>query len=157
MTKTIFLDIDGVLNGHEWCHIPDQYAPRVNPGPAQCFNSLINQTQANVVISSSWRHWVLKGYMTVEGFERMLKSHSVICHVIGTTCDNHKDEPPAPPHTEHPVNRAKQIKAYVNKNNLEKWIAIDDLPLFDNSRQIRTNPALGLQPYEVTRAVELLA
>lgn len=49
--KIIFLDIDGVLNGHEWIHIPT--APRINQEPLQVLNYIIAQTGAQIVIASS--------------------------------------------------------------------------------------------------------
>lgn len=67
MTKIIFLDIDGVLN-HEAFYkdrhekikrgeeLPSHPLDEIDPKCVQNLNRLCDETGANVVISSSWRH-----------------------------------------------------------------------------------------------------
>lgn len=74
--KIIFLDFDGVLNSHAymtdraknggWDRVPDgeQYQPKnpahwtgmVDPQAVKRLNTLLKETGAKIVISSSWRH-----------------------------------------------------------------------------------------------------
>ena len=59
----LFLDIDGVLNGHEqdahgYC--------RIQAGPVVHLNRILAETEARLVIASSWRYLVHSGAMTLE-------------------------------------------------------------------------------------------
>lgn len=70
----IFLDIDGVLNGHN---------PHTN-GYCGCdadnvrvLNGILNQTGAKIVVASAWRYFVLRGEMTVQGFGGMMCTHGL--------------------------------------------------------------------------------
>jgi hypothetical protein len=88
----LFLDIDGVLNGHEqdaWGY------NRIQPGPVVHLNRILAETEARLVISSAWRYLVHSGAMTLEGFSYMLITHGIACHgrLAGITC---RDEEAAP-------------------------------------------------------------
>jgi hypothetical protein len=74
--KVIFLDMDGVLNSHafmtsraktkEWDAVPgggpfkrtepSHWTPMIDPAAVRRFNTLLKETAAKIVISSSWRH-----------------------------------------------------------------------------------------------------
>lgn len=92
--KIIFLDIDGVLN-HEAFYVKRHaeqqtiiYVPKDYPLSEFCpdaienLNSLIEQTGAKVVISSTWRHG-----KTVEQLQEILKKVGFKGEVIGKTPD----------------------------------------------------------------------
>lgn len=73
--RIIFLDIDGVLNGHErfgngYCGIRRENVDNLN---------LILEAvpAARLVISSSWRYMIQPKSMTLEGFTNLLLSHGV--------------------------------------------------------------------------------
>ena len=70
----LFLDIDGVLNGHEQ---DAQGYNRIQPGPVVHLNRILAETEARLVISSSWRYLVHSGAMTLEGFSYMLITHGI--------------------------------------------------------------------------------
>lgn len=65
--KVIFLDIDGVMNSKtwytkmraknwEWYHMAGKYlAYSINPRAVVLLNSIVEQTGAKIVLSSSWR------------------------------------------------------------------------------------------------------
>lgn len=80
--KVLFLDIDGVLNNHAWLMTeparmieippddrgrPVYYAGRFNPDLVSELNRVIDETGANIVISSSWR--IMGGEMLTNVFE----------------------------------------------------------------------------------------
>lgn len=73
--KVLFLDIDGVLNGHEWddeaksCNIRRECVRRLN--------RVVRETGCKVVLSSAWRYIVLGGDMTLRGFGYMLRTHGL--------------------------------------------------------------------------------
>ena len=87
-SRIIFLDIDGVLNSHEWFEKREKIelteenymAQDIDPAALQRFQTLLADTGASVVLSSSWR----KLPERVE----YLKKH--VCDIIAITpeCDS---------------------------------------------------------------------
>lgn len=142
--RFIFLDIDGVLNGHEWCHLGHRDVPSINPDCVRVFNVLIEKTGAQVIIHSTWRNKILEGHVTCKGFGWMLQSHGAICEVAGVVRGAY----------EGAAERSIAIEQHASTHEITNWIAIDDLPLAV-SRQIRTDPSKGLRPYHVKKAEEL--
>ncbi len=70
----IFLDIDGVLNKH------DAYANGycgIDPICMSILNNIIHATNAKIVVSSAWRYFVLRGEMSLVGFQGMMCSHGL--------------------------------------------------------------------------------
>ncbi len=83
----IFLDIDGVLNGHgvnlhsECCGI--------SPSCVGHLNRILKETGARYVVSSAWRYLVLGGSMTCRGMEYLLRTHGVMKdRMVGVTCSD---------------------------------------------------------------------
>ena len=139
--KVIFLDIDGVLNGHEWCH---RGGLRINQMPARVLNAIVQENECSVVVSSTWARHIEKGDCTATGFSWMLRTHGIECKVVdginGMIID--------------PKIRTDNILKWVEENKPDKWIAIDDLPL-QLPYFIRPNPAIGLTPVDVKNANQL--
>lgn len=140
--KVIFLDIDGVLNT-----FGQQYGyPMVDPELAKRFNRIVADTDARVVISSSWRGVMLNGHMDRHGFEQMLRSHNVHCTVIGCTGDGE--------------GRGWQIRGWLSGkyDKIESWLVLDDCPdkLMLTMPLVQTNGSVGLSDEDVKRAVEIL-
>lgn len=139
MTNVLFLDIDGVLNGHEWCHMKS--GPRIIPRCAMIFDAALARAQIDgIVIVSTWRGWINRGLMTPDGFAKMLLSHGITANV--TDC--------LPPGDVE--NRAEQITDYVNLHEIYKWAVLDDL-LLGVPHQIRTNPTIGIEPRHISELV----
>jgi hypothetical protein len=81
--KILFLDIDGVLNGHEW----DDEAKSCNIR-RECvkhLNRVVRETRCHLVLSSAWRYIVHGGDMTLRGFGYMLRTHGLIAEWVGST------------------------------------------------------------------------
>lgn len=114
MIKLIFLDIDGVLNQHEY---------NINTGcctidkdKAALITNLAIDTNSNIVISSAWRYMVYGGAMTMIGFNYLLNTHGLPkIHGI-TRQDLSQNEP-----------RGFQITDYLKNFNPSKYIIFDDL------------------------------
>ena len=114
--KTIFLDIDGVLNNHTplnngYCGIDRERAI--------LFNGLLYDSE--LVISSAWRYLVLNKYMTILGFENLLLTHGLKCHNKVkniTRQDRYIGEP-----------REEQIKDYIILHKIKDYVVLDDLDL----------------------------
>ena len=83
-TPILFLDIDGVLNGHGYN--PESLSCSIDTRCVACLNHILKQTDAMIVISSAWRYMILGGAMTLTGFDYMLRTHGVIAsRVAGHT------------------------------------------------------------------------
>jgi hypothetical protein len=145
MHRIIFLDIDGVLNGHEWCRKHPVPCLRINPKPAEFLNQLLELSKAKVVISSAWSSWIVRGFMTTDGFRRLLLTHGIDANVV-----DYLDVTP------EPADRAAKIQNWIEKKKPDKYLVIDDLPV-EGHPIIRPNPATGLQEQDIVQAVKMLA
>jgi hypothetical protein len=98
MAQTVFLDIDGVLNGYktfeEWDEElsnpksevrDDFYGSLLDDKCVRIFNKIIQATNAHIVISSTWRYHIISGRMTLEEFTTMLRGRGVEGTICGHT------------------------------------------------------------------------
>lgn len=146
----IFLDIDGVLNGHYW--EPDR-ALIDNPCVKR-FNSILNRTGASVVLSSAWRYQILHGATTLLGFRYLLVSHGVNINIniVDHTLSDEEI-------TAEMGGRTAQILSWVEKNNHKApWVVLDDLPLGEDLKDyhVRTDSSKGLTDDDVEKAVAVI-
>lgn len=80
----IFLDVDGVLNAHEFD--PETNSNRIDRDKVVHLNTILRATGAEIVLSSAWRYIIHRGEMTLEGMRWLLASHGVIAsRLIGLT------------------------------------------------------------------------
>lgn len=143
--KVLFLDLDGVLNDHK---------PQSNgfcgftPECVDNLNIILNELpDLQIVISSSWRY-MIPSSMTLQGFEYMLLVSGISCkgRVVGSTIRD-----------ESIPERADQIKHWLDNNNVEKHLALDDLNWDFPSRKIvslQTNSHVGLTKEEAKSIIE---
>jgi hypothetical protein len=147
----LFLDIDGVLNGHE----QDAYGYcRIQPGPVVHLNRILAETEARLVISSAWRYLVHSGAMTLDGFTYMLITHGIVCHdrLAGVTC---RDEEAGP--------RGAQITRWLDQHprRIEgpAYVVIDDedAGMTDAGHPlVRTDGRVGLTHRDADAAIAIL-
>lgn len=75
----LFLDIDGVLNGHEFSE--EAQSCTLKPACVEAFNRLLREGEKiegfGIVVSSAWRYMVFRESMTWVGFGHMLQTHGV--------------------------------------------------------------------------------
>ncbi len=150
--KLIFLDIDGVLNGHNFCH--EAKSNLINRDCVTRLNRIIHETGARVVLSSAWRYMIHGGAQTIAGFEYMLRTHGVTdqLKIVGITC---KDE------TEDCETRGKQISRYGDEcsEDVEAYIVLDD-EQYDirghGHPLIQTDGTVGLSDFDAYQAIEAL-
>lgn len=85
-SKIIFLDIDGVLNPHDFNEVAQSSS--ICRGCVAHFNRLIEETGAKVVLSSAWRYMIYGSAMDFKGFEYLLRTHGVTSklEIISVTC-----------------------------------------------------------------------
>lgn len=144
----LFLDVDGVLNGHDFDHSAQSNVIRRDC--VKRLNRILDETGCQIVLSSAWRYMVLMGAMTLDGFGYLLRSHGVRAgRLIGTTA---KDE------TGGVDERGKQIKAWLAEHQaVTQWAVVDDMALgFDGMPIVRTDGARGLQDADADRLIEML-
>lgn len=119
--KYIFLDIDGVLNDHTPCE--NHYCSTKRESVYQ-FNRLLDHFfDAQIVIASAWRYMIIKGAMTLKGFEYLLLSHGINCSgkILGHTRED----------MEATESRIDQILDWLKENDpdCDDWISLDDMEL----------------------------
>lgn len=159
MSKTIFLDMDGVLNslsvmrGYSDTDPSDAayYQPEILPDCVRAFNRIIGETEAKIVLSSSWRYMIHGGSMTLQGFQYLLKTHGVRGWLIGMTRQDKDDEP-----------RWFQIRDWLRENRptegVQRYCILDDDPdAFGGNYEhgVRTN-GNGLTEDDARTAIRIL-
>ncbi len=87
--KCLFLDLDGVVNSHDWFRrrVTEQptgnyFERQIDPQAIALLNEIIEATSAKVVISSTWR----KNH-TLEELRAGLSSRGFRGEIIGVTCE----------------------------------------------------------------------
>ena len=147
--KVIFLDIDGVLNGHDAYDWDLESKALISQRCVAVFNCIVAYTGAKVVLSSTWRYMVHNGNMDVRGFEQLLRSHGVRCELLGVTCtDEEHDE------------RGNQIKAWLSGKygDVESYVVIDDMSdeFMAKLPFVQTDGRKGLTQADARKACEIL-
>ena len=131
---TLFLDIDGVLSTvtqfnmtpscNSWLRGSFFGADGAYPFDSKCvkvLNEILNQFKCDIVLSSDWRL-----FNTLEQMGEIFEANGVIQNPIGVT----PNYPTSMTWLEK--NRAGEIMKYVEDNEIDKWLAIDDLCLFNH-------------------------
>jgi len=166
MQKIIFLDIDGVLATPEYLKA-GMWA--LNPKKQELLAKIIDETDAKIVLSSSWRWATLektKEHMESEGFLFLDK-------LIGITIRAHQYiDRESKIHLSIP--RGVEIKQWIDTNihseNGKNWdkkkIGVDynyvilddddDMLLEQKDYFIHTNPITGLTEEDVQKAILIL-
>lgn len=172
--KLIFLDVDGVLNcDATFAREPSEHTKNLpkncpeeerlfarmkdmlEPEMVERFNSLVERSGAEVVVSSSWR-------LHFESFERLRFFFEAIGGIVpGKIIAMTPRVYPGMRFSESPL-RGKQIQAYLDENHNGE----DDLRIVildDNDemahlrpRFVRTNERFGLTETDVQEALKIL-
>lgn len=110
--KVIFLDIDGVLN---LCYKGrDEYGALFHPHLVENLRKIIKETNAKIVISSTWR---LSGLSVMK---EMWKKRELPGEIIGITPSFMKEYGTT-------LCRGKEIDSYLeNHPEIEKYVILDD-------------------------------
>ena len=157
MIKYIFLDIDGVLNSieyykekpqHErWKELKDKLDKHIawgvcniDPKAVKLLNKLVNETGAQIVVSSSWRGDIaLQTIFSLSGIEKP---------IYGET-----------PRLTSGF-RGQEIKLWLEKQSKPyKFVIIDDdSDMFDDQKPyfIHTDYKFGLTKSDVAKAIKIL-
>ena len=134
----IFLDIDGVLASYLKMKHIDEYGPAFIDYSVSTLNKLIEKTNSDICISSSWRVG-----RTIEDLQELLTARGVKCNVVGKT--------------DKSVDRGVEILNWLYGNSqYNEYIIIDDemsdiiktLP-FNWKTHIKPNRFQGLTIYDI--------
>lgn len=136
----IYLDIDGVLNSYKCRN-------SFNPICVENLNKIIRTINADIVLSSSWRHLIYHDTFTLKGFEFLLRTHGVdsSASLLGVTVKDCTEI----------SNRSDQVIDSVNKNKVKIFIVLEDCDYKNMPNCIRTNANHGLLPIDVDSAIAL--
>lgn len=113
--RVLFLDIDGVLNGHEWDD--EAQSCTIRRECVKHLSRVIRETGCKIVLSSAWRYMVHGGSMTLQGFGYMLRTHGLIAPggtinlIVGMT---DKDAEPCAPGVTDVGERGRQCRAWLD-------------------------------------------
>lgn len=153
--KIIFLDIDGVLNSQFMHTDKDDEIIKTPGGPLskRCIeqaNSLVSETGAKVVLSSTWR--------TDEGIEAYLAEAGLNAEIIGKT----------PVLKDRFSLRGNEIHAWIVQNKeligkeyheYHSFVILDDdsdMLLWHRENYFQTDPYTGITPNIAYRAARFL-
>jgi hypothetical protein len=151
--KIIFLDIDGVLNHHDWWRrrgeLPDnsssfdRYLHDLDPVSVGYLNEIVAATKAKVVISSTWRL-----HSSLSDPRGLLKRAGFVGDLIDRT-----PRIPAP--------RGREIQLWLDEAllDVESFAILDDDDDMEHLsyRLIKTGMFHGLLPSHVEAAIAMLA
>lgn len=146
----LFLDIDGVLNGHNFDEASKSSS--LDPACVARLNRVLDTTGCALVISSAWRYMIIGGAMTLSGFEYMLRTHGVHCKsgVIGHTGRDVR--------VSDMNERGEQIRAWLAAHpEVTSYAVVDDMQLgFDGMPVVRTDGQRGLEDAHADALITLL-
>jgi hypothetical protein len=137
--RLIFLDIDGVLNRHDFN--TEAQSSTFCPDCVRQLNRVIDHTGAKIVLSSAWRYMVHGGAITLKGFEYLLRTHGVTakCEVVSVT------EP-----DETVPGRGAQIRHWIEANAAGRpplrFVVVDDEPALCDEIESRGLPLVRTDP-----------
>jgi hypothetical protein len=142
-SKIVFLDFDGVLNSDvSVAKLGTRY--RFWPPSIEALNHVLRQTDARIVVTSTWReHWTLS-----ENAGALERDGLMPGRVVGKTCALGGE-------------RGKEIDSWLKSAPypVASFVILDDRDdmAMHHARLIRIDPGVGLGLPEAQRAIEILA
>lgn len=159
--RILFLDIDGVLNGHEFDREAESCSLR--PDCVRAFNRILRTAEPTVIVSSAWRYMVFREVMTWPGFGYMLRTHGVhrmISGLIGgCTRPDDADDLSA---------RGRLVQRWIDDYTkgpharpMPNYVVLDDAPIGMDltpveDRLVQTDGRRGLTEADADRVIAML-
>lgn len=164
MKKIIFLDIDGVLNTQLWYiqknrHTPiDKYGYAFDPNAVANLKRIVEETGADIVISSSWK------CMGLIQMEDMWNDRNLPGRIIGITPNSVSDELLLHADIDSMELfhiRGEEIKEWLSKHGkrVSNYVIIDDMDNMlpeQQSHFVQTNPEVGITKEDSEKAIKIL-
>jgi hypothetical protein len=149
MQGILFLDIDGVLNGH--LKLASGYCG-IEPHCVEQLNRITDATGAGIVLTSAWRYMMLGGAMSLRGFRYLLKTHGITGTLVDHTVADEEVE-----------GRNKQIEMWLRRHNSIngecRFAILEDLVMewgWLADHVIQTNGQAGLTEADADLVIDLL-
>ena len=164
MRKIIFLDIDGVLNTERWhCQtasneLQDEYGYKFDPVAVTNLSKIIEETGADIVISSSWK------FMGLSKMRKMWKDRKLPGNVIGITPNTVSDEFLLNVDLDNMdimAIRGQEVKEWLmlNKNEITNYVILDDMNDIlqeQESHFVWIDPDVGITSGNAVQAIFIL-
>ncbi len=167
MSKIIFLDIDGVLNTerqHDRCvdegvAYADNFGYAFDPIAVINLKKIIDDTGADIVISSSWKFW---GLSTMQ---KLWASRDLPGRIIDVTPNTVSDELLLEidlSYMELPAGKGSEIKEWLDTKGSEvtHYAILDDVPDMlseQESHFVQIDPRVGITEEDAQKVTEILA
>jgi len=154
----IFLDIDGVLN----INIPGREisdGQLIDSDKIALLAKLVKEVDAKIVLHSGWKYWFDEKLNPITTQAKMLKEKLAENNVSISDITPDLASEEIKRTKKFSLVKADEILLWVKNNPGSNWIVIDDLDLHNDvvlSRQIKTDPAVGLQVKDIIMAKSLL-
>ena len=147
----VFLDFDGVLNTEQYQArltvddkpTKDTWGPLFDPRAVESLRQILDETNAQIVISSSWRYAhsldSLRMMWEVRGLPGEIRD-TLAC---GATY----------------ISRGEEIDCWLESNGHPDYVIIDDLDDFyptQHDHYVETNPIAGITEADAQKAIEIL-
>lgn len=152
--KVIFLDFDGVMDTYYYSHVlakdgkpdNDEYGTIFDPNSVRNLKSIIDQTGADIVVTSSWKY-----LMSYKDILKMWKARQLPGFVTDVT-----------PNIQGSRYRGNEIDAWIRESKSDcKYVILDDLGAENFNRHqlprlLIIDPFYGINEDIVERAIALL-
>ena len=164
MSKVIFLDIDGVLNTKWWYTQMDRNTPKdkygyaFDPRSVANLKKILDETGADIVISSSWKS------LGLSELEEMWQERGLPGKLIGITPNSVSDEMLLNADLDHMELfsiRGMEIKEWLSKNGkrISHYAIIDDMDNMlpeQQSHFVKTDPEIGITKENANQVIAIL-
>ena len=164
LSKILFLDIDGVLNTKWWYTQMDRNTPRdkygyaFDPNAVANLKKILDETGADIVISSSWKSYGLSE------LEEMWQDRVLPGKLIGITPNSVSDEMLLNADLDHMELfsiRGMEIKEWLTKygKNVSHYVIIDDMDNMLQEQQphfVWIDPEVGITEGNAIQAIMIL-
>lgn len=144
--KVVFLDVDGVLNNDETSTRTKQGAEFVDDFLIERLKRLIDETDASVVMSSSWRYGHNCDVHGDDFYELIEKLEAFGIYIEDYTPELHTDD------------KAVEIDEYLGEHpEIERFVILDDdqMSMYED-HQVRALNRYGLTDENVDEAIAIL-
>ena len=165
--KLLFLDIDGVLNRHNFNQVAGSNT--LLPECVEQLNRIIHETGAKIVLSSAWRYMVLGKDVTLKGFEYLLRTHGVTSkiEIVGITpadeicchCGSREMMAAFCVKCIRRSDRGDQIADYLKTaEDVDTYVVVDDLNLGIRGKHpfVQTESHEGITKADADKIIKLL-
>lgn len=166
MSKVLFLDIDGVLNTerqHDRCveaglAYVDNFGYAFDPVSVANLKRIVDETGADIVISSSWKFW---GLSTMQ---KLWASRELPGKIIDVTPNNVSDEMLLSVDLDLmdlPAGKGSEIKEWLSTSGQQvtHYAILDDLPDMlpeQQSHFVQIDPRIGITKDDADRIITIL-